>query len=443
VSAEGLKVIRETQADLSSPLERSVQAFQRWLYLPEPGALLAVLAAVAANRLDGDPVWLLLVGPPGGGKSETITAVASLPEAHACATLTEASLLSGTSRRERTEDSSGGLLKAIGDRGLIIAKDFGSVLSMNRDARALVLAALREIYDGAWTRHVGTDGGRTLHWEGKVGLIGGCTPHIDRHHTVMGAMGERFILYRLPTVDAEKQARRAFAHAGREKQMRKELGEAVSDLFSRGLKEPRNATTDEIERLIQLTTFVVRARSAVERDGYSREIELIPEPEAPTRLMVVLARLLAGLDAIGASRERAWEIVAKAALDSIPATRRAVIDYLQGTSEPVETTVIAEALGYPTNTAKRALEDLTAHGICRRITRGSGRNADTWNLTEFARKRLCNPEMSSYTRKEEEKSSNESGETADEQRDSVPDPTFRDYNEAGVQTTFLDEPEAA
>ena len=104
-----------------------------------------------------------------------------------------------------------------------MCKDFGSVLSMNRDARAAVLAALREVYDGSWTRHVGTGGGRTLTWSGKVGLVAGATPTIDRHHAVMGAMGERFVLFRLPEVDASEQARRALAHAGREKEMRQEI----------------------------------------------------------------------------------------------------------------------------------------------------------------------------------------------------------------------------
>ena len=37
---------------------------------------------------------------------------------------------------------------------------------MNRDTRAEVLAALREVYDGRWSRNVGTDGGRTLDWTG-------------------------------------------------------------------------------------------------------------------------------------------------------------------------------------------------------------------------------------------------------------------------------------
>src|SRR5437870_3226215 len=73
-----------------------VEAFSRWLYLPDTDPLLAVLATVAANKLEGDPVWLLLVGPPGSGKSELLTPLAHLPDVHPTATLTEAALLSGT-----------------------------------------------------------------------------------------------------------------------------------------------------------------------------------------------------------------------------------------------------------------------------------------------------------------------------------------------------------
>ena len=261
---------------MSDALAETVAVFRRWLYLPDPAPLYAVLATVAANRLPGDPVWLLLVGPPGSGKSELLQALGSLPDIHPAATLTEAALLSGTPKRERADTASGGLLRTIGDFGILLAKDFGSVLSMQRDARAAVLAALREIYDGEWTRHVGTDGGRTLHWTGKVGLVAGCTPTIDRHHAVMGAMGERFVLYRLPHVDAHEQGRRALAHAGEEKQMRAELSDAVAALFERQFAPPAKRLDHDAERLVSLAALVVRCRSAVERDGYTREVELIP-----------------------------------------------------------------------------------------------------------------------------------------------------------------------
>ena len=129
---------------------------------------------------------------------------------------------------------------------------------MNRDARAAMLAALREVYDGTWTRHVGTDGGRTLSWHGRVGLIGGCTPTIDRHHAVMGAMGERLTLYRLPEVDADVLAREALRHSGRERAMRAALCEAARAVLNT-LRDPRERTDDETDRLIALSTFVVRA----------------------------------------------------------------------------------------------------------------------------------------------------------------------------------------
>ena len=258
---------------------------------------------------------------------------------------------------------------------------------MHRDARAQALAALREVYDGSWTRHVGTGGGQTLHWEGKVGLIAGVTPTIDRHHAVMAAMGERFLLLRLPTVASGEQARWALSHAGREKTMRGELAGAVVSLFDRALDEPRPLSEEETGRLVATVELVVRARSAVERDSYSREVELIPDPEAPTRLIIMLERLLAGLDSIGVNRDDAWRVVSQVAVDCIPALRFAALCALNRRAGQVTTKEIAEAIGYPTTTARRALEDVHAHGLVSRHGGEQG-SADRWNLESWASERL-------------------------------------------------------
>jgi hypothetical protein len=120
-----------------------VAAFQKWLHLPDLGALYVVLAAVIANRLPGDPFWLLLVAASSSGKTEIILAIGGLEEVTPAATMTEASLLSGTPKKDHTAGASGGLLIKVGAYGILTLKDFGSVLSMNRDTRAAVLAALR------------------------------------------------------------------------------------------------------------------------------------------------------------------------------------------------------------------------------------------------------------------------------------------------------------
>lgn len=380
-----------------TPLEACVATFRRWLYLPDPGALYITLAAVAANLGPGDPVWLLMIGPPGGGKTEVLAPLTSLDNVHPTATLTEAALLSGTPRKEREAGAKGGLLREIGSFGIIVCKDFGSVLNMHRDARAAVMAALREVYDGSWTRHVGTGGGKTLAWEGKVGLIAGCTPAIDSHHAVMGSMGERFVLYRLPKVDDDQQAGAALAHVGREPEMRAELTSAVGTLIAavdRGVLG-RQIDPEDHARLVALATLAVRCRSAVERDSYHREIELIPEPEAPGRLALVLLRLLNGLTAIGVDQATAWQLITKAALDSMPAVRRIVLEAVRTETGPIETSALAKSIGYPKTTARRALEDLAAHGILASSQAEGGNSPMFWTLTGWARSRWPNvPETS-------------------------------------------------
>jgi hypothetical protein len=371
-------------------LTKAVDVFQRWLHLPDPSPLYVVLATIAANLHPGDPVWLLLVGPPGSGKTELLMPLVGLPDVHSAATLTEASLLSGTPQRDRAKDAKGGLLREIGTFGIIVAKDFGSVLSMHRDARAATLSALREVFDGSWTRHVGTDGGKRLHWAGKVGVLAGCTPTIDNHAAVMAAMGERFVIYRMPETDENAQFARALMHAGHEEAMRAEMGHAVRAVLV-GIDAARNREIDlagdEHTRLMHLVTLAVRCRSAVERDGYTREIELVPEPEAPGRLGLTLARLLAALTAIGVERDQAWLIVAKVALDSMPKLRRLILEQLAGADGPQTTSAVAEALDHPTQTTRRGLEDLTAHGVLHRRAQGKGKST-FWTLSDWTRERF-------------------------------------------------------
>lgn len=356
--------------------------FQKWLHMPDVIPLYAVLGTIAANLLPGDPVWLGVVAPPSSAKTETLNATSELPNVYAAATLTPASLLSGSSKRDRSATSKGGLLKEIGEFGILVLKDFGSVLSMRPDAKAEILAALREIYDGSWTRHVGTDGGQSLTWQGKIGLIFGVTPALDSHHSVIGAMGERFLLCRLPAAGKE-QAIRALKHSGAgAASMRRELAQSVAALFSRVRREPRELNDAERDQLVELASLAVRVRSTVERDRQSREIESIHGAEGPARLVLSLERLLAGLDSLGCDRALALHVVERVALDSVPPLRRRALEWVRQQQAPAETKDVAASLGLPTNTARRVLEDLAAYGLVRRLGQGEGR-ADLWQVGDL------------------------------------------------------------
>jgi hypothetical protein len=165
-------------------IDQTLDVFERWLILPDPTPIYAALGTIAANLLPGDPVWLGIIGPPSSAKTELLNSVAKLPYVHQAATLTPAGLLSGTAKKQRQAGARGGLLREIGEFGIITFKDFGSILSMRPDAKAEAIAALREVYDGSLTRVLGTGGGISLSWKGKVSAVRShrCDRHALRRH---------------------------------------------------------------------------------------------------------------------------------------------------------------------------------------------------------------------------------------------------------------------
>jgi hypothetical protein len=363
-------------------IDEVLETFERWLILPDLTPVLAVLGTIAANYLPGDAVWLAVIAPPSSAKTEILNATAGLPHVVRAATLTPAGLLSGTPKKQQAKGAKGGLLQQIGDFGILVFKDFGSILSMHTETKAETLAALREVYDGSWTRHLGSDGGRTLHWQGKVGLITAATGVIDSHYAVIGAMGDRFLFSRLAPTQGQAQFSRALEHVGDvTKQMRAELMEAVARLFVGRKKEPRPISNDEARRIGAAVSLAVRLRGAVERDRRTREVEAIYGAEGTARVGLALERLLAGLDTLGVERERAMEVVLAVALDSVPPLRCAAYKTVER-YKTAETSDVATALGLPTNTARRILEDLAAYGLVTRESQGQGK-ADLWHRANW------------------------------------------------------------
>jgi len=219
------------------------------------GALNVVLCAAAAEKLSGDPPWLLVVGGSGAAKTESVAPLAGAG-GHIISTINgEAALLSGTPAKSRAKNATGGLLRKIGPSGVLVIKDFTSILSMNRDTRAHVLAALREIYDGHWSRNVGTDGGFTLTWRGRIVVIGAVTTAWDSAYQVVSTMGDRFALVRLRTGDHRRAAGlQAMGNVGDETAMREQLAAVTGKLLAGAQAyvsaepEPRSSATTRATR---------------------------------------------------------------------------------------------------------------------------------------------------------------------------------------------------
>lgn len=398
-ATKGAEAYAGEQFPLAAPEPRTLidtlEVFTRWLHLNDTAPVLAVAATIVANRAAGDPVWLLVVGPPSGGKTEVISSAAGLPYIVKAATVTEAALLSGTASRERAGNATGGLLRMVGNFGILLCKDFTSVLSQNRDTAKQAMAALREVFDGSWDRPVGTDGGRVLSWSGKCGLVGGVTPSFDRYSVITTALGDRFLLLRLADVTADKQAETALRRHDQDLQMRAELAEAMTGLIHGANLDlvGRDLTEEEEARLIALAIYTARARTAVERDGYTNEIVVIPQAEGPARLVLGLRHLYGGLEAIGADEPTRWSVVARVTRDCVPAIRHKLIGDLIGRAAPARTQDIAAAVGMVTKTAHRHLEDLALLRLADRSKAGTRDNAaDLWAASEWLRSYWPDPD---------------------------------------------------
>src|SRR5215472_7746948 len=155
----------------------------------------ATLAVAATNKIAGDPPWLMVISGSGNAKTETVNSVSGVERTIAISTIaSEAALLSATNKKK--PGATGGILRRLGDQGVLVIKDFTSIISGDRKARTQILAALREIHDGKWNRSVGADGGQTVSWEGRIIVICACTTAWDSAYSVVAQMGPRFVIIR-------------------------------------------------------------------------------------------------------------------------------------------------------------------------------------------------------------------------------------------------------
>jgi hypothetical protein len=210
------------------------EVFKRWLGNDYDLATLdATLAVTASERLPGDSAWLLIISGSGNAKTETVMAVRGAGAYVVSTISSEGALLSATPRKQKAKGATGGLLRQIGERGILVIKDVTSILSANREIRSQLIAALREIHDGQRVRDVGRDGGQRLIWEGRIVVIGACTTAWDQAHSVIANMGDRFVLIRSDShYGRVTGGLRAIRNTGSEANMRQEMSDAVAGLIS-------------------------------------------------------------------------------------------------------------------------------------------------------------------------------------------------------------------
>jgi hypothetical protein len=371
----------------SEPGRRYVDAFERgsnadelypllldeWrlvLDLPDPDYVAVCLAVWAANHHSeqSEPAWLMIVAPPSSGKTAVIERLSSLPNTFMVSSLTAGGLLSGTPSPKKTAEATGGLLSEIGEFGVLLLKDFTTTLEAPADTRAQLMAALREVYDGEYSRAIGSDGGIRRSWKGKLGVIGAVTDAIDHHSAGWAEMGARFLCFRLEDPqDRTAAARKALRRHGREHDL--EVRELTAAHLERSLSEPFAPLSEELEEfVIEMADAGTRLRSSVSRLS-TGEVNGEVRMEGPARMAKALSVVLQALCAIGVPEPSAKRIIAKLAVDSAIRSRTVCLARIGGGM--TSTAEISKATGISEKVCRSRCDDLRLVELIKVDTSGS------------------------------------------------------------------------
>lgn len=337
---------------------------RRWFYKPDLQAIRIVLGAVNAHYLKlGDPAWLFLVAPPGTGKTTmSIMGASKLPEVTPLGDFTENTFLSGfyghqtpglLEKLGRTEQA--GNVHTTHGNGILLAKDFTTVLSMRREKRAAILSQLREIHDGEFKRDFGT--GETKIWRGRVTVIAAVTPVLDRRYSIFTVLGERFLQVRWHRPDSEAAGEWAIKQQGQEGKIREEARDIITRIFADSQKAAPVLPDHMRARLASLAEVAAFGRTHVSRSSYgNRDIEYVPEAEANTRISKGLAAIAKGVAALNGRQETGEQDLQDAmrvGLDCIPDHRRRLLLAVWRGED-------VDSVPMPRTLRKRELEDLEA-----------------------------------------------------------------------------------
>lgn len=366
----------------------------KWLYFDKgQDIIIDVMFAVhLANRLEGDPVWMLFIAPPSSAKTELLRAFDGRPDVYLLSSLTPSTFISG--RVEQEDDCNHSLLPKLNGKTLII-KEFTTILSKRSEQQQEIIAQLREVYDGRYTKAFGT--GKTIDWEGKVGLMAACTPVYDKHYGVIGSMGDRFMLFRMTKTDGLAMGRKAQACVGREPHMREEIKQAFHRFliqFDKMKKVEFHHIESFDDKVLSLACFCAQARCPVLRDYRSRSIEYGPQPEGPARLVKQFTQIGRGLALVHDKHHLGndeYEILKEIGLNLINPIRQKVVRFLWEAEvfEQLQrwktAKEIADDIAIPLNTMKIALEDLMMVGVLGREKAGKQEKAPyQWQIRKNA-----------------------------------------------------------
>jgi hypothetical protein len=321
---------------------------------------LALAIGLSVN-VQGDPLWLYLIAPPGGGKTTILRAFADSPQTMILSRITPKTLVSG-----QRSDSDPSLLPKM-NHNLVVWPEFTEILEMPVWDREELFALLRSAYDGIVHRAYGN--GLTRNYDGiHFAMLAGCTPMI--HASKKALMGERFMKFEMRhETDPQRLILQAMKNSGKEDAMHAEMRDIAGRFLSQRVDPDRLPAISDthIVRIAAVAQLIGLLRAQVDREQFGdRDLRYRPFSELGTRLakqLVKLARMLALVEGKTAVDDAVYADVTRVARDTAIGFNLEVVTAIVDAGGSATRDQIRDAIGLPLTSLAERLSDLMALGV--------------------------------------------------------------------------------
>jgi len=335
--------------------------FGKHLIIDDWQAVDIVLSIVVTHKLQGEMLWLRIIGASGTGKTELLRTLTS--QDGYCATIES---LTPSAIRRGYKPSSGKELPRMLERidgKLVITKELAPLLTSHKDGKLEVFGLLRSVHDGELDADYGSDEGHITQ-KTHFDWILGTTHYIDRQNQLEMQLGSRFIDLRWgKPIDHRAAIVKAMNNEPHLQNIRYELSEAMKQLIaSISPTMTESVALGDIlttTNLPDLANLVAILRTPVLRGGYHKEVEDIPATELGTRIGQSFSRIAKGLMLLEVKDYSPY--LKRLVWDGLPPLRAA---YLRAVKDGATTmTAIADQIGVSNTTVGYIREDLNLLGF--------------------------------------------------------------------------------
>jgi hypothetical protein len=375
ISAEVLKNQTRSQQTIKYtaepvPVKEIYDTFTKWLYMPDTTILDIIFGTVLANRLDGNPLWMFIVAPPGGTKTEPLMSMSGGVGIDMLSSLTPHTLISGMGLQGGNDPS---LIPLLNNKVLIV-KDFTTIWGLPSMEREEIISILRDAYDGECSKIFGN--GIRRSYKSKFGILAATTPVIEQMTEEHAELGERFLRWRnwIPeNFDLRKKyIERALDNSTKEVAMRTELSGVAKRVLLGKYDIVPTMTKDMLNSIVCLAQWISVMRGTVHRDKYTREILHKSCTELGTRVSKQLHKLALGIAMLHGEKEVSKETFSKilqVAKSSVSQRYHDAVNAMckLGAKNPHGQHDIQKLIGLPTSTTRIIMENLEMLHVVEKI----------------------------------------------------------------------------